>query len=226
MDTHLDLHRANVQTIEYRVIAEAAQAQIALEQGTIDYCDYIPSAILPQFEEDQYTDQYKVDVIEKGDYWFLTPNLFNPLMQDKNLRLAIWYGMDSTSIALIMGGTYAPMRTFGNSTYPDWDDSFAETENYMTTYDTDLAEEYLGKSSYNGEELILLGDSSEATKNAMQLIQSQLGQIGINIKIEASTGTIYNTALSQPEGWDLAICRHRRRQPGWFLPPSVQQRNQ
>jgi ABC-type transport system substrate-binding protein len=205
MDTHLDLHRANVQTIEYRVIAEASQAQIALEQGTIDYCDYIPSAILPQFEEDKYTDLYKVDVIEKGDYWFLTPNLFNPLLQDKNLRLAMWNGIDSTSIALIMGGTYAPMRTFGNSTYPDWDDSFAENENYMTTYDTDLAKQYLGKSSYNGEELILLGDSSEATKNAMQLIQSQLGKIGINIRIEAKQGTIYNTALSQPEGWDLAF---------------------
>jgi peptide/nickel transport system substrate-binding protein len=205
MDTHLDLHRANVQTIEYRVIAEAAQAQIALEQGTIDYCDYIPSAILPEFKQSQYADQYKVDVVEKGDYWFLTPNLFNPLLQDKNLRLAIWYGIDSTSVALIMGGTYAPMRTFGNSTYPDWDDSFAENENYMTTYDTALAEEYLGKSSYKGEELTLLGDSSEATKNAMQLIQSQLGQIGINIKIQASTGTIYNTALSQPEGWDLAF---------------------
>ncbi len=204
MDTHLDLHRANVQTIEYRVIAESAQAQIALEQGTIDYCDYIPSALLPEFEEDQYTDQYTVDVIEKGDYWFLTPNLYNPLLQDKNLRLAIWYGIDSTSVALIMGGTYAPMRTFGNSTYPDWDDSFAATENYMTTYDTALAKEYLGKSSYNGEELLLLGDSSEATKNALQLIQSQLGQIGINIKIEASSMTIYNTALSQPEGWDLA----------------------
>jgi peptide/nickel transport system substrate-binding protein len=205
MDTHLDLHRANVQTIEYRVIAEAAQAQIALEQGTIDYCDYIPSAILPEFEKVQYTDKYSVDIVEKGDYWFITPNLYNPLLQDKNLRLAIWYGMDSTSIALIMGGTYAPMRTFGNSTYPDWDDSFAENENYMTTYDADLAEEYLGKSSYKGEELTLLGDPSEATKNAMQMIQSQLGQIGINIKIEASTGTIYNTALSQPEGWDLAF---------------------
>ena len=63
MDTHLDLHRANVQTIEYRVIAEASQAQIALEQGTIDYCDYLPAAILPQFEEDQYIDQYTVDVL-------------------------------------------------------------------------------------------------------------------------------------------------------------------
>jgi peptide/nickel transport system substrate-binding protein len=205
MDIHLDLHRANVQTIEYRVIAEAAQAQIALEQGTIDYCDYIPSAILPQFKEDQYTDLYNVDVIEKGDYWFLTPNLFNPLLQDKNLRLAMWYGIDSTSIALIMGGTYAPMITFGNSTYPDWDDSFAENENYMTTYDTGLAEEYLGKSGYNGEELILLGDSSEATKNAMQLIQSQLGQIGINIKIESSIGSMSNTTFSQTKGWDLSI---------------------
>jgi peptide/nickel transport system substrate-binding protein len=205
MDTHLDLHRANVQTIEFTVIAEAAQAQIALEQGTIDYCDYVLSAILPQFEEDKYADLYKVDVIEKGDYWFLTPNLFNPLLQDKNLRLAMWYGMDSTSIALIMGGTYAPMITFGNSTYPDWDDSFAEKENYMTTYDTDLAKEYLAKSGYSGEELILLGDSSEATKNAMQLIQSQLGQIGINLKIESSTGTMSSTTFSQTEGWDLSI---------------------
>ena len=205
MDTHLDLHRANVQTIEYRVIAEAAQAQIALEQGTIDYCDYIPSVILPEFKKDQYTDKYKVEIVEKGDYTFITPNLFTPLMQDKNLRLAIWYGMDSTSIAQIMGGTYAPMRTFGNSTYPDWNDSFAATENYMTTYDTDLAKKYLGQSSYKGEELILLGDSSEATKNAMQMIQSQLGQIGINIRIDAKEQSLYNTALSQPEGWNLAI---------------------
>jgi peptide/nickel transport system substrate-binding protein len=205
MDTHLDLHRANVQTIEYRVIAEAAQAQVALEQGTVDYCDYIPAAILPEFQKDPYTAKYKVDVVEQGDYFFMTPNLLSPLMQDKNLRLAIWYGIDSKSIALIMGGTYAPMRTFGNSTYPDWDDSFAAAENYMTTYDPAVAKDYLGKSNYKGEELVLLGESIEATKNAMQLIQSQLGQIGIKIKIEAVTGQIVATTISQTEGWDLSI---------------------
>jgi len=109
MNERLDLHRANVQTITYNVIAEASQAAIALENGTIDYCDYITSAALTKFKEGgSAADQYNINTETGGDYSVIVPNCSSPSMSDLNLRLAIWYGIDSTAISTVMGGSYSP----------------------------------------------------------------------------------------------------------------------
>lgn len=203
MDTHLDLHRANVQTIEYKVITEAAQAQIALEQGTVDYCDYVLAAVLPEFQSEKYADVYRAESTVSGDYYFLSGNCTNGPMTDPNMRMAVWYALDSASIAKVMGGQYVPMDTLGNESYADYDPAWAEETTYMNTYAVETAKEYLDKSFYNGEELILVGDSAEATKNALTMIQTQLAQIGVKSKIETQTQAMFNTTVASPTGWDI-----------------------
>lgn len=203
MDTHLDLHRANVQTIEYKVITEAAQAQIALEQGTVDYCDYVLAAVLPEFQSEKYADIYRAESTVSGDYYFLSGNCYTGPMTDANMRMAVWYALDSASIAKVMGGQYVPMDTLGNESYADYNPAWAEETTYMNTYDVEKAKEYLAKSSYNNEELVLVGDSAEATKNALTMIQNQLAQIGIKSKIETQTQAMFTTTVSAPTGWDI-----------------------
>lgn len=204
MDTHLDLHRANVQTIEYKVISEAAQAQIALEQGTVDYCDYVLAQVLSQFQTGKYADMYKTSSTVAVDYYYLSPNCHeSSVMSDANLRLAVWYALDSASIATVMGGNYIPMDTFGNEAYPDYNAAWAEEDTYMNTYDLDKAKEYLEKSSYNNETLILVGDSTEAAKNALTMIQTQLQMVGINTKIETMSASMFQTTTATPADWDI-----------------------
>lgn len=204
MDTHLDLHRANVQTIEYKIIAEAAQAQIALEQGTVDYCDYVLAQVLSEFQSEKYAGIYKTNSSVAVDYYYLSPNCFpGGVMDDINLRLAIWYALDSASIATVMGGQYVPMDTFGNEAYPDYNAAWADEATYMNTQNLDRAKEYLANSSYSGEELVLVGDSTEACKNALTMIQSQLQQVGIKTKIDTMSASMFQTTTASPNGWDI-----------------------
>jgi len=206
MDTHLDIHRANVQTVEFLVIAEAAQAQIALEQGTVDYCEYVQTMAMGEFEEGgPFADKYTAEELVQGDYIFMHANCWEGKpTADVNLRKAIWYALDSNAICVAMGGNYAPMDTIGNSAYPDWDDSMAK-ESYMNTQDVDLAKDYLSKSSYKGEELSLLCESIESSQNAAVMIQSQLDQIGIKVKINALANSLVRTTEADQNGWDLSI---------------------
>ena len=207
MDTHLDLHRANVQTIEFDVIAEAAQAQIALEQGTVDYCEYIQTMAMDEFAEGgQYADKYTVKATEMGDYYYIYGNCTDgKITDDVNFRLACWNAIDSSAVAKAMGGDYAPMNTIGNSAFPDWDERLGDHDTIMNTCDLDKAKELLAKTDYNGEELILLCENTEAYQNAATMIQTQLAQIGVNIKINSVTHQIAESTQADPTAWDFSI---------------------
>ena len=52
-------HQANVQTIEYDIIAEAAQNVIALETGAVDYSEYVPTENFAEFQAGgKYADKF------------------------------------------------------------------------------------------------------------------------------------------------------------------------
>jgi len=206
MNERLDLHRANVQTITYNVIAEASQAAIALENGTIDYCDYITSAALTKFKEGgSAADQYNINTETGGDYSVIVPNCSSPSMSDLNLRLAIWYGIDSTAISTVMGGSYSPLKAMGTNFFSDYNVSWEEESNYITTYDPELAKQYLTKSNYTGQTLSLICDTVEANKNAATMIQTMLLQIGIKAEIKAQEGSVFNTTTGTKDGWDFCV---------------------
>jgi len=206
LDERLDLHRANVQTIKYSVIAEASQAAIALENGTIDYCDYITSAALAKFQKGgSSADQYNINTETGGDYTVIVPNCASPAMGDLNLRLAIWYGIDSNAISTVMGGSFCPLKAMGTSFFSDYDVSWEEESNYITKYDPELAKQYLGKSTYSGQTLALICDTVEGNKNAATMIQTMLLQIGIKTEIKSQQGSVFNTTTGAKEGWDFCV---------------------
>ncbi|MGM9606118.1 MAG: ABC transporter substrate-binding protein [Oscillospiraceae bacterium] len=205
MNERLPLHRATVQTLVYEVIGESSQAAIALEQETIDYCDYINAVTVSKFEEGgEYSGIYNVDTTVSGDFYVLTPNLLSPIMDDINLRLAIWYAIDSTSVATVMGGNYAPLKAIGTTFFSDYETAW-ENDNYMCDYDPDLAKEYLEKSNYKGETLKLVSQSAEYEKNALTMIQNCLNQIGIKSEINACDASIMKTITASAEGWDISL---------------------
>ena len=207
LDTHLDMHRANVQTIEFQIIPEAAQAQIALEQGNVDFANYINTIAAKEFREGgAYADKYTTWDIEQGDYYYVDCNAFDgKATADVNLRMAIWYALDSESITKAMGGNYAPMNTIGNSAYPDYNAAWDDEATYMNTYDLDLAKDYLAKSGYSGEKLVLLGQSDEVYQKAATMMQAQLGEAGIDVEIKTEALSLFNADNADPSKWDICI---------------------
>jgi len=87
----LALHNATVQTLTYRIIQGSDTAEIELEMGNIDYCDYIKYLSLEKF---QNNDKYVVSVEVASDYAFMGYNMdpSSPLAEDLNLRLATLCG--------------------------------------------------------------------------------------------------------------------------------------
>lgn len=203
----LPLHTATVQTIEYDIITEASQAAVALEMGTVDFCDYVSSDMLFEFEEGgQYGDKYNVIERMSNDYYIILPNCAEEgAVGDENLRLAMFYALDNETIAKAMGGDYKPLKAYGTSYFADYNSDWENNPTTINTYDPELAKEYLEKSNYKGQTLQMIGLSSEAVKNAMVMIQAQLLQAGINTEIGAFDQSTLDSKLGNRTGWDFCV---------------------
>ena len=201
----LGLHNATVQTLTYRIIQGSDTAEIELEMGNIDYCDYIKYLSLDKFQNNE---KYVVDVTYASDYAFMGYNMdpSSPLSSDLNLRLAIAYALDSDAIAAAMPGSYSAMDTYGTPYFKDYDPNWEKEDNYLNKQDIDLAKDYLSKSNYaaNGSpKLVVICKSAEADKNAVQMILSQLSAVGINVEMKSVDQATFQTDTSDPTNWDL-----------------------
>jgi peptide/nickel transport system substrate-binding protein len=199
-------HTATVQKINFQIISESAQAAIALETNKIDVCSYITADTLPEFQEGgQYAGNYQVIEAMASDYYQINPNGGSKFGSDENLMKAIYYALDNTSIAKAMGGSYIPAKAYGSSFFYDYDKSWESESNYINTYDPAKAKEFLSKSNYKGETLQMIGLSTEAVKNAMQMIQVQLLQVGINVNINAYDQNTMEATMGSKDGWDFVV---------------------
>ena len=197
-------HTATVQTLELDVINEASTAVIGLEKGTVDVCSYVPLTMLEEFETGKYASEYNVEVVTQGDYWFLAPN---GQTVNEDLRKAIFYALDNTTLCKFMGGSFAPATTIGTEAFSDYDPSLEMTGTFITDYDVEKAKEYLASSGYDGRELVIITTNSEVASKAVQAIQILLTQVGINTKINSVTPDVYNTLTSPAHSaeWDIMV---------------------
>lgn len=201
----LALHNATVDTLVYRIIQGSDTAEIELDMGTIDYCDYIKYLSLEKFQNNE---EFVVDVSVASDYAFMGYNMdpSSILADDLNLRLAIAYALDSDAIAAAMPGSYSGMKTYGTPHFSDYDASWENEENYLTVHDVEKAKEYLANSNYaaNGSPVLeVICKSAEADKNAVQMILSQLSAVGINVEMKSVDQATFQTDTMDPTNWDL-----------------------
>ena len=194
--------QANVDRLEFDIITESSQAVIGLQQGTIDVAYYLADEA---FESFQNSDTLQCVSLPSTDFWALLPNCdSSALTSDVNMRKAIFYAIDSDAVAEAMAGTFA-CHGFGSVACPDYVAATEEKTTFANTCDPELAKEYLAKTAYNGEELLLVTSTSEQYKNAAMVMQVCLENVGIRTKINAVDQTILDTSLSEPSAWDLMI---------------------
>jgi ABC-type transport system substrate-binding protein len=124
---------------------------------------------------------------------------------DINLRLAICYAIDSEGIVAAVGeSSYYTLKAEGGPEITGYQSSWDTLENYRSTYDVDLAKDYLSKSNYNGEEIVILNQSGDdAAATATQIIQQELEIIGIKSRIDTYEMAIINTYLNDFTYWDI-----------------------
>lgn len=198
-------HRANVDTIQYDVITETSQHVIALSSDEIQYSQYVPSENVKDFEEGgQYAAGHDVYVTQGSSLEVMMGNATEgKITADPNFRLAMWYALDNNAIATAVG-TYLPSEAFGTPFFSDYYESWETAEgNYHAVMDVEKAKEYLEKTDYNGEKLVLFGTSDEATKTALTMVQSLLLNVGINTEIKTEEGNMFENDMLDPANWDI-----------------------
>jgi len=110
-------------------------------------------------------------------------NMKDPLMSDRNFRMVVMHALNLEEIAIVAAGEWAIAPVDGNLW--GYATEFRHPGIPRIPFDLELAKQYLDASPYNGEEIEIT--AAVATNiRAAEIIQHQLGQIGLNTTINAT----------------------------------------
>ena len=172
-----------MKTLKFVVMTEANSRTIALETGEIDV-NAKPAAIdLNRFESDPNIQVYSVPSTQVN--YFAMSYKMSPT-SDINVRRAIAHAINKQDlINVVLEGRGTPMSTIVGTGQQYSDTSIPQYE-----YDLGKAREYLAMAGYPDGFELEIGVRSYNVTNA-EVIQAQLGQIGINVKISQMEGAAY-----------------------------------
>ncbi len=167
----------------FKSVAEQTSKAIMFENGELDYITDVPA---------QYQAQYEAAEDLALDRWsnistnYIAFNQNSPIAGNKDFRYACAYAIDREAIMQIAtegtGHTWDSAAYWGNGT------AYKRDDLPILPQDLDKAKEYLEKSGYKGEEVLLLTASAGIHATVGQIVQQQLGEIGINVKIFGTDG--------------------------------------
>lgn len=202
--------QANVKTINYVILAESAQRTMALEQKTIDMCSEVSNEDIDQFREGgSCSDDYWTYGVPDNLSLLIFPNCDSSRpTADANLRTAIFYSINAETI---LQSVYNGNGTTQHSMSPAWGAGYVseiDSEESYYNYSVDKAKEYLAKSNYNGEELVILTEATGNVANSAVLVQAFLSQAGINATIQSVDSTILQATYTDPNGWDILLTQN------------------
>lgn len=171
--------------IEYKVLSDYQTAALEFDKGNIDMTKISSELVSRYNANDAYTKQ------PLGYLWFIAPNNDNPDLKNKDLRLALGYGIDRKHIVDDIMGDGSIAAEFvvpvGLSTGPDGKDFRDSSDKYLQ-YDKDKAQKHLNdaKTALNKTDFkfeLLIEDSQESKTNA-EAIQADLNELdGLTIEI-------------------------------------------
>ena len=199
--------QANVNTIVYKFIDEAAQRVVALKTGEVDYVNDMAAASTVDFADGgEYADKFNTYSYTAKFVYYLVPNCSaDSICGDLNMRLAIMNAIDQDGLITALGGTN--QRINGYVSYygafydADWVD-YTSTPNYnnRTGVDMDVVNGYLEAAGYKGETVVLLTNSGNT---AAEIVAAQLNDAGINCELKALDMSSYRASMADSAAWDL-----------------------
>ena len=169
--------KGGMQTLKFICMPEAASRTIALETGDIDVNSTIAAIDIPKVKANPNLVIYD-NVSGKVDYLGLNLNL--DYFKDRNVRMAIAHAIDKQEIIdVLLEGRGVPMASILGKGQDNHDDSI---KGYP--FDLKKAQELMAASAFpNGFEMKFYV-RREDQNTVAQVVQAQLAEIGINVKIE------------------------------------------
>jgi peptide/nickel transport system substrate-binding protein len=166
-------------------VVEDSAADIALETGDVDF-GQLPLASIDRFSDNS---DFSVLKFTTFDYGWIGMNMLDETLQDVNVRQAVRYGIDIPSILeAAFEGRYARASAIlpENLGIGYWADA------PVYDRDVDKAKGYLAASGLSSLDLTMHIPTGEiGTKPLAEIVQANLGEIGINVKIVSEDPSSY-----------------------------------
>ena len=168
----------NVDTLYVWFIKDPTAQNAAFINGEIDFIDSVNVDLKSML--DPVASECTMEVQQKETMYYLQFKMDGKApTSDQNLRYAIMHAIDRDAFCTLMGGGLV-MNDFFTTHAEGHQDSLEAFK-----YDPELAKEFLAKSNYNGEELVLLSRSDiEYADSIMIAMADYLNQAGIKSRVE------------------------------------------
>lgn len=168
---------------------DPSTAIVALENGEVDLIPNVPSAQAKILAGNK--DIVHVEGLSTASN--LLVMMGKTLNDDLNLRKAIYYGINREGVIAIAneGLGETPKDLFAPMSMREFQGAI-EVEGY----DREKAEEYMNKSNYRGQELVITTAAEAAIAPA---VQADLNSLGLNVRIEQVDQSTWITRLRNGE---------------------------
>jgi peptide/nickel transport system substrate-binding protein len=164
-------------------ILDDSAAEIAMETGELDF-GLISAASIDRFEAD---DRFEVEKLVTPNYMWLALNTQHPKLQDINVRQAIRYAVDISSVleAAYEGQWPRACSLIAPGILGYWEDAPCYER------DVEKAKEYMTAAGLDSLDLTITVIQLEADRTAAEVIQANLAEIGINLEIIVQDSATY-----------------------------------
>ncbi len=186
--------KAKIPNVVYKFVDDANSRVVMLEAGEADMIYSVPTTGV-----DVLAGNSDVKVVEQPSNsvrWFFMNTNVEPT-NDINVRKAIAYALDTEILTYAVFGDHAIAAT--SFLAPNIMGHTEDLETYA--YNVEKAKECLAAAGYSAGDLtIKLTMWSQTVQNSMaEIILAQLGEIGINVEIEALESAAFSEALGSGE---------------------------
>lgn len=178
----------SIKYIVLKVIGSGSTKAIAFENGEIDYMRITTVDELEKYSAQ--SDKYNIYSVPEARLNYLQVNPYGPANLNDEQREALFYAINgdevidgaygSTELAQNPNSTLVPTQSLYNPDTPDYE------------YNLEKAKELSKSSGLEGQTLIYIYNKDRANMEAVAIVlQQQLQQIGVNLKIEGLDSTTF-----------------------------------
>lgn len=203
--------QACLDTVTFRIVTEPGARVAGLRTGELHGVEDIPSKSLPDLKNDK-----NVTILPLQNWWIqLTyPNVSAPPTDNLMFRRAVQAALDMDEIMdAASDGNYKLNVGFQFPNQPSYSDAGKETYNIK---DSAKAKDYLGRSGYHGEPVILLTNKDYPPMyNSALVMQQELQAVGINAQMRVVDWPTSVQLSQKPDGgWNFFFT-------GWGTQPAL-----
>jgi len=202
--------KPNIKRIVFQHITDDTTRLAGLEAGDLDFIVSPPQADVLAWLENPRDESYEIGKLDGTQAWCVAmvfnfnPDFDFPTKDNLALRKAIQYALDVEAI------TQTVTKGLASADHGKWPAGNVWASNVDNVErDLDKAREYLVEAGYpDGLDLVMCSTNIINMDKASEIIQAQLGEIGINVEVQVNELAKFFDRENRVDDWDIKMSGH------------------